>query len=417
MSGNRELPAEKLKEEVLGGTDEERACRALKGNDETKEAARAAERRMKAGVYAPLKEEMKEVRPQIDARLKSGDVTVLVPMLETGGPPHFTPRSVLDYLIKNCSVPKAKILVIDGGSGPAALEEVRKNNVPMIRFPEVVHRVFKPIMCGLLSLSSEEFRGKGIQMSLGLLVVETMRRMGIIGSSLVHFHDSELIGVDEYDGTRYEMYPFVKNPSRHLHSQAIQVGRNNETVHGVRTAMQALAHTHPDRKVRQYLHKIWERYASLVWMCTGERILDWTMAMQLPFTTGYCMEAILALGTIGYDLEKVGDPAQVVIPNPRLDGANGKWAEQIMMNMISRFMIMSVMTGIPPHEWNLGTISDLNGHFEQMPFVPILPKEPGRVVCHPKTADRIIPSTNVLLDQGFVDTDELRRIAEECLDL
>lgn len=412
FDSDQRLSAEELKEQMLGGSDEERACRSLQGDDESKKIAKEAEKRMKSGVYTPLKEDMQKARPEIDQMLSNGDITVIIPMLEKGGPPSYTPRSVLQYFVEDCKIPKAKILVVDGGSAPSAIEEVRRWNIPIINFPEIVHRVFRPIMCGLLSLSSEEFRGKGIQVSLGFLIVEMMRRMGVINSPWVHLHDSELVGVNEYDGTRYELYPIIKN-IEHLHSQAIQIGRNNEAVHNTRVSMQGIMHMHSDKGVRKYLESIWERYVSLVWMCTGERIMNWDMLMEIPMTTGYCMESALVLGTIGYDLNRTGDPAQVVIPNPRLDGANGAWAEQIMMNMISRFMLVAVMTGIPPHEWNLGMISDLNGRFEKMPYIPILPKEPGPVACHPKTADRIIPATNVLLDQGLVDTDELKRIVEE----
>lgn len=409
------LSNEQLKERLLGEPDEERACRSLQGDDETIRTAKEAESRMRVGVYAPSEKELEEAGPQIDKKMRNGEITVLIPMLEKGGSPNYTPRSVISYFVENCQIPKSKIIVVDGGSGEEALEEVRSWNIPMISFRETVYRIFRPLMCGILSLPSEKFRGKGIQVALGFLVIEMMKRMGINNSSLVHLHDSELSGVDEYNGTRHELFPLVTNPEKHLHSQAIQIGRNNEAVHNARVAMQGIMHMHPDSGVRRYLEKIWERYVSLVWMCTGERIVNWEMLMSLPMTTGYCMEAALVLGTIGYDLERVGDPAQVVIPNPRLDGANGSHMEQIMMNMISRFMLTAVMTGTPPHQWNLGLISELNYKFEEMPFIPMLPKEAGGVVCHPVSADRIIPSTNTLLDQGFVDTDELKRMVEECI--
>ena len=103
------LSNEQLKERLLGGPDEERACRSLQGDDETIRTAKEAESRMRVGVYAPSEKELEEAGPQIDKKMRNGEITVLIPMLEKGGSPNYTPRSVISYFVENCQIPKSKI--------------------------------------------------------------------------------------------------------------------------------------------------------------------------------------------------------------------------------------------------------------------------------------------------------------------
>lgn len=148
----------------------------------------------------------------------------------------------------------------------------------------------------------------------------------------------------------------------------------------------------------------------MVHPCAGEFIIGTDTLFQLPFTDGYSIETILRFGIVGYNIDSEEQEVQVRNPNERLDGCNGGWGEQFMMNMISRSGIAYAMTGKPPHLWTLDDIHRLNQGFSQMCVIPGLPQEHGPMIGRDVSADRVLPSVNQLLEQGWVNVDRLNEL-------
>lgn len=400
---------DELRKAELRGTDTHRALRNFEGDRNPR--IEAWDEFSHSGLYKPTQKDMAESRETIDDFLAER-VRVVVPMFEDGGAEnHHVPREVLRYLVENCRIPRKNILVMDHRStGKPSVAEAHAWNVRVINALEVMN-CLDPKVLDVVKLD-RLFAGKGIPMLAGLLALHAMREAGESGWDWVMFHDAELVEVDAYDGARMLTYPLVVNGDHHNSVLQAQVGRNNETVFAARVALEALEHGHPDPKVREYISWLRPQLLRLVWMLCGEFMVKWDCAQAIPLSDQYWVETLVRTGTIGFNHSTRNGMtiAQVVNPNLRADGANGNWAEQFMMNCITRGLLAQALTGTPPHMMTVEQITALNTQFEQMDLLHFLPREHGAVKVKKRPADRMLPSLQMLLAQGWVDLEKLQEL-------
>ncbi len=395
------------------GVDRERALR-LFCNDNEKIASEFC-REMEAGLYDPGEVGIHQAKEDVDNILQSGKIVVLIPMHEQGGEPEFVPREVLDYLLNDCQIPRQNVIVLNDRSGEEAVVEVRRWEVPVIDVQHVLDQSVSPELFQLLSLQRQNVVGKGIPIMVGLAIVQAMMERGTIyEDACIMMHDSELIDVRSYNGARFLTYPLVVASHRHNHVLGCQVDRGNEAVYAARVGLESIAAFHPDPAVSAFIRQIQPSLLRLTWMLTGERIIRAEDFLRIPLATSYVLETIINFGIEGRNLNGFGHTtSQVVIPGSRVDGCNGRWAEQCMMHMICRAINAFAMTGKPSHTWSLEDIEGINQRFGQMEVVPILPETAGAPICRSKKADRVIPSINTLVKEGLVNRDRLGVILDQ----
>jgi hypothetical protein len=226
-------------------------------------------------------------------------------------------------------------------------------------------------------------------------------------------HDSELTNVRDYNGARFLTYPLIMAEGQHNHILGCQVDRGNEAIYAARVGLEGIADFHPDEAVAAYIQRLQNALLRLTWMLTGERIISAEDFLRIPLATSYVLETIVNCGIEGLNLNGSGrSTSQVVIPGSRVDGCNGRWSEQFMMNMITRALNGIAMMGKPTHSWSLEDIERINRRFGRMKVISVLPETAGAPVCRAKKADRVIPSINTLFEQGWVDERQLGGILD-----
>lgn len=255
-------------------------------------------------------------------------------------------------------------------------------------------------------------RGKGIAMLAGLLAFRQMMNENENTAKVrwIVWHDSELIKVQEYDGLRHLLFPIVRHPSSYNHVMMAQVGRNNETTHAARVALQSLAMFHTDPKTARYIKRVGPELERIIWMLCGERAVSTDIAFHLPLATSYTVETLWSLAIQAMNLNNSHKTAQVINPNDRLDRPSGSHAEQFMMTMITRALNAFMMVGVPPHQWTLDLIKSMNDRFRRMHVVPAFPVNHGPVTCRQVGADRVLPSVSGLFREKWVKTHTLEEV-------
>lgn len=399
--------------ERVRGVDKDRALRLFCNDND--EVASDFCRRMGVGLYDPGEVGIHQTKEEVDQILQSGKIVVLIPMHEKGGEPEFVPREVLGYLIEDCRIPRQNVIVLNDRSGEEAVVEAKRWKVPVIDVQYAIDQTVDPELFHILGLQRREIIGKGIPIMVGLTIVQTMMERGTLTpDAYVMMHDSELVNVRDYNGARFLTYPLVAAPNQHNHVLGCQVDRGNEAVYAARVGLESIAAFHPDRSVVAFIRQIQPALLRLTWMLTGERIIRAEDFLRIPTATSYVLETAINFGLEGWNLNRSNCfTSQVVIPGSRVDGCNGRWAEQCMMHMICRATNAFAMTGKPSHSWSTEEIAEINRRFGQMEVIPILPETAGAPICRAKKADRVIPAVDTLFEHGWVNRNRLGGILDQ----
>ena len=152
------------------------------------------------------------------------------------------------------------------------------------------------------------------------------------------------------------------------------------------------------------------------WMLTGEFMLQWSLAMERPFATGYLEETLIS--TFAEDIGAVIGRSTVQVANshPRLDAANTEEKETLMQDQISSFIMELAHECLPTNRWTLEDIARLNHERMSLPQKSVrIPDDDGPVQYKEVENNRILPSIAMLREGEFINDEEASSFIERFL--
>lgn len=344
--------------------------------------------------------------------ITSGGLRMVVPMRESqpvAGP-------MLQMVIRKNGFNPRWMVVVNDDSHPSAVEEVNRFGVRVINRNCILDCVDWPRLLPVLNLE-EVPRGKGVAVLAGYLVQFVLAERHGTPIAVIQ-HDSEIQGYTQYRALEYLAFG-IMNVADAAYVKIAKSGRGNERCMAVRNLMDVVA-TCPllNTAIRERARQLFDRLTPHKWMLTGEFSLEWSLAMNRPFATGYLEETLItAYCEDTFARRKKGCTAHVANPHPRNDGANDERKESIMQQQISNFVAMLALEADPVDMWGLQEIARLNQTCMARPIrVGWIPLADDRDLCNEPVQgeiirnDRIIPSVTTLVEDNFVDMNALRRL-------
>lgn len=340
--------------------------------------------------------------------LQNGNVAMIVPMRERGP----VTRSLLSTATR--LMPARQIYVINDGSDEAACEEVRYHGVRLVATADLLQLLNWERLLPVLALD-ERPRGKGVAVLAGYLLLYLLAEYASETPAWVCQHDSEIMDYHVYRGLEYLAWGALQRKNAHYVKMA-KSGRGNEACMVARSLLRKLARLPHDPSVQKRMEDLFLRLAPHKWMLTGEFMLQWSLAMQRPFATGYLEETLISAFA-----EDVGavigcSTVQVANPNPRLDAANTARKEAIMQDQISGFLMELGYEVLPTNRWTLEDIARLNHQRMSIPEdAPWIPEGDDPVQYEEVENNRILPSIAMLSEGGFINSEEASVFMERFL--
>lgn len=376
---------------LMGSPDPVRSNEAYTAYDNHAEEVQA---HFERNYLQPPEEEVSS--PPVRDFLSSDEIAMIVPMRERGP----VTRSLLSTVKR--LMPSQRIYVIDDGSDDAACEEVRRHGAHLVGTGEILDFLHWDRLLPLLALEQRP-RGKGVAVLAGYLLLYLLAEYAGDTPSWVCQHDSEIAEYDRYRGLEYLAWGALHRKGAHYVKMA-KTGRGNEACMVARSLLRKLARLPQDPAVQKRMDDLFLRLAPHKWLLTGEFMLQWSLAMQRPFATGYLEETLIS--AFAEDLGAVIGRSTVHIanPNPRLDAPNTARKESLILHHVSSFILELGYESIPTNRWTLEDITRLNHERMSMPEEAAwIPDDEGPVRYEEVENNRILPSIAMLSEAGFIN--------------
>jgi hypothetical protein len=196
---------------------------------------------------------------------------------------------------------------------------------------------------------------------------------------------------------------------KYVHAKVASPGRNNEPMMPVRNALHAFA----DAGVP--LAGTYARFSQrLKWMLTGEFAFGTRASIRnMPHSSGYGAETILAMYLALQNAKGQGDTAQVALRIPRVDASNTYEKEYVMYDQLTYLMVALVIKSgekpgsidlLPPVDsLTVADVKEINKRMARRDYFSILGEKPGPCEVVSTVNDRIIPSIDQIVKAGYVD--------------
>lgn len=331
--------------------------------------------------------------------LKGDDIVMIVPMRERGP----VARPLLSVITR--LMPSNHIYVMDDGSDEAACNEVQRYGVRLAATGKILDLLNWDRLLPILALDQRP-RGKGVAVLAGHLLLYLLAEYAGKMPTWVCQHDSEIADYFRYRGLEYLAWGALQKRGAHYVKMA-KTGRGNERCMSARSLLCSLATLQRDPAVRKRMEDLFVKLAPHKWLLTGEFMLQWSLAMQRPFATGYLEETLIS--AFAEDMgAMIGKPTiQVANPNPRLDAANTEEKETLMQDQISSFIMELAHETLPTNRWTLEDIARLNHERMSIPERSVrIPGDEGPVRYKEVENNRILPSIAMLSGGEFINSEE-----------
>lgn len=402
MESISRLPDEELKR-VMGAPDQTRSDEAYTAYDNHAEEMQA---HFAKNYLEPSETDVGSSR--VRRFLRGDDVVMVVPMRERGP----VIRPLLSVVTRIMSA--RRIFVIDDGSDEAAREEVCRHAARLIVTDDILNLINWDRLLPLLALE-ERPRGKGVAVLAGYLLLYLLAEYAGAAPSWVCQHDSEIADYYRYRGLEYLAWGALHRKGAHYIKMA-KTGRGNEACMVARSLLRKLARLPQDPSVQKRMYDLFLRLGPHKWMLTGEFMLQWSLAMQRPFATGYLEETLISAFAEDVGAVIGRSTVQVANPNPRLDAPNTARKESLILHHVSSFLLELGYESIPTNRWTLEDIARLNHERMSMPEEAAwIPDDEGPVRYEEVENNRILPSIAMLSEGGFINNEEASVFMERFL--
>lgn len=340
--------------------------------------------------------------------LKGDDIVMIVPMRERGP----VARPLLSVITR--LMPSHHIYVMDDGSDETACNEVRRYGARLVATAEILNILNWNRLLPILALDQRP-RGKGVAVLAGYLLLYLLAEYAGETPAWVCQHDSEIADYFRYRGLEHLAWGALQRRGAHYVKMA-KTGRGNERCMSARSLLCSLATLQKDPAIKKRMEDLFMKLGPHKWMLTGEFMLQWSLAMQRPFATGYLEETLIS--TFAEDVGAVigTSTVQVSNPHPRLDAANTEEKETLMQDQISSFIMELASECLPTNRWTLEDIARLNHERMSLPQKSVrIPDDDGPVRYKEVENNRILPSIAMLSEGEFINDEEASSFIERFL--
>ena len=359
---------------------------------------------------AAANREIDSAREQIRSFLATGDLVMVVPMRETGP----VTKPLLSTVTK-LMVPD-NITVVNHDSDDDAVWEVQRHQgvrLPYWKGP--LDTLDWPKLLPVLNLPKRpEGFGKGLSVLAGYLYQYFLALAFDKRPYWLVQHDAEIQQYGSYRALEFLVWGLLQRPDAHYAKMA-KFGRTNERCMLARSLLAVLSQSEVlPVHIRTRCRDLFFRLVPHKWMLTGEFALDWELAMNRPFASGYLEETLTSMFAEDSGASNGRAVIHVANPNSRLDAANDEAKESKMQQEISNFIVAMALEAPPLDDWNIDTIAGLNGTVMARPnqFGWIPPNDHSGV-AEVLPANRLIPSVTMMIEAGLVDVDAGIKLARE----
>ncbi|MFA6410095.1 MAG: hypothetical protein WCW26_00770 [Candidatus Buchananbacteria bacterium] len=344
--------------------------------------------------------EMTLATPRIKQFLGDRRLVMVVPMRENGD----VTRPLLSTVTK--LMPSDCITIVNHDSDDDALQGVmRFSGVHLPYWKDLLDTIDWLRLLPILNLTKRpEGFGKGLSVLAGYLHRYFLAQIHGAPQWLCQ-HDAEIQQYERYRALEFLVWGLLERPDAQYAKMA-KFGRTNERCMLARTLLNVLAQSNAlSDPIRQRCSDMFYRLVPDKWMLTGEFVMSWELAMTRPFASGYLEETLTAMFAQDKSAQNGRTAICVANPNSRLDAANDDGKEAKMQQEISAFVLRMALSAPPVDQWTVDTIADLNREVMSQPnMFGWIPSNDHSVVAEVLPANRIIPSIQMLVDGGFVDT-------------
>jgi hypothetical protein len=304
-----------------------------------------------------------------------------------------------------------------GGMSQKNMQAVRDGGAALIRQDDILAAVdWKSLSHAIgRDVHPKGRSGKGVNVFASHLLLEALN---LPPDTWVGQTDSEIAEFDEYACFEHLFAAARKDkdPGSLVHLKMAKPGRNNMTTKAMISSLKVLSELgNLSLDVRQFCDKVRKALSADPWMLTGEWISRWKMMRNRPLMSRYCEETLQAIWSVMATECGFANVRYVKNVIPRLDGANTATKEEIMMSVLSQFIVAVILFGKPPHKWSLNDIEDFNS--KVMPKIDdftIIGEEdqPVEVISFdPQQVEFVIPSVATCVKNNWVDLESIQKTA------
>lgn len=222
----------------------------------------------------------------------------------------------------------------------------------------------------------------------------------------VAYSDSDIKNYPEYDALPYMAYPIVIDGKPFTYTKIGKPGRNNEPVFAGRCAMRAVSPAG--------MH-YFERLSRDMWMISGEYLVSVEHMKNQVHTTRSFVDTTTAMYYA--DLEAAGKgPVAIVASNrSRIDKKNDNLKEQAILYSIATNLVGYATLGKKVAELTIDDLRTLNTKvFPQLSVFPYIPEAADAPMQSTQIMnDRYIPSIQQMLDNAWVDFDQVKAMKKK----
>ncbi len=217
------------------------------------------------------------------------------------------------------------------------------------------------------------------------------------------YSDSDIKNYPEYDALPYMAYPIVIDGKPFCYTKIGKPGRNNEPVFAGRCAMRALG------EVGMHYFK---RLSRDMWMISGEYTVSVDNMKKQVHTTRSFVDTTTAMYFA--DLEAAGQgPVAIVGSNrSRIDKKNDNLKEQAILYSIATNLVGYATLNRKVADLTIDDLKTLNTKvFPNLSIFPYIPERADQPMQSTQIMnDRYIPSIQHMLDNDWVDFDQVKKI-------
>lgn len=355
-----------------------------------------------------------DTRAKVAAALKSGRYRCIMPMYRDMAAAHTT-----KYMIDVLGNPK-NVTIVNGGSPDDEVAKVVAGmGADILNVADLRGMIPTEKFYDLLAWNEKDKNGNvkvpiGKGMSIFWLhLFDEVVRPQLPEETVTLQIDSDItnIGspVEKYNALYYLALPYVLNPEKNfVHTKTASPGRNNEPTMVTRNALFALA----DAGIP--LAGLYAKFSQrLKWMLTGEFSFgNRSSVRNMPHSSGYGAETILAMYLALLNEKGLGDTAQVAIRIPRIDASNTYNKEYVMYDQLGYLMFalairptgpgtVAAMPGVD--SLSIADVKEINTRMAKREYYTVIGEEAGPCEVISTVNDRIIPSIAELIKAGYID--------------
>ena len=364
------------------------------------------------------------IRSRIDQALKSGRYRAIMPMYRDMAAVH-----TVKYMIEALGNPR-NVTIVNGGSPEDEVAKVVSSlGAEVLSVGDLRAMIPTEAFYELLNWNEKDKTGKvkipvGKGMSIFWLhLYDEVVRQGRKDTITIQI-DSDITNVgmaaDKYNPLYYLALPFVLDPDKkYAHAKVSSPGRNNESMMATRNALGALE----DAGVA--LAGTYARFSQrLKWMLTGEFAYgNRSVIRNMPHSSGYGAETIMALHLALLAAKGKGDTAQVATRIPRLDAPNTYIKEYVMYDQLSYLMFaLTIKPGARPgalktmaqlDKLRIADVKEINSRMARREYFTVIGEDAGPCQVISTVNDRIIPSIAELVRAKYIDEAVVDRLKSQ----